>query len=149
MKDINISMSKKELVLLLKHIALANWMLEAHKPKIDAEGRENEIFFDKILALAHENGVADGIVYDKKLRGYFLTEEKEEEYEQYIDAYDKKTFWNILQDELNLRDFIEKHGEKVVAAMDAEKRFKLLEKEAGKYYREFTKNGLKNLRIVK
>jgi hypothetical protein len=149
MGDITITVSGTELKLLLKHVALANWMLEAHKTEKDAEGRENEAFFDKILALAHANGVADGIVYDKELRGYFLTEEKEEEYDQYIDPYDKETFWNTLQDELTMRDFIEKHGEKAVAAMDSKTRFKLLEKEAEKYYQEFTKNGIKNLRIVK
>lgn len=149
MGDIIITVSKKELKLLLKHVALANWMLEAYKAEPDDEGRENEAFFDKILALAHANGAADGIVYDKKLRGYFLTEEKEEEYDQYIDPYDKETFWNTLQDELTMRDFIEKHGEKAVAAMDEKTRFKLLAKEAEKYYKEFPKHGVENLRIAK
>ena len=149
MNDITITVSKKELKLLLKHVALANWMLEAYKNEKDAEGRENEAFFDKILALAHANKAADGIVYDKELRGYFLTEAKEEEYDQYIDPYDKETFWNTLQDELTMRDFIEKHGEKAVAAMDAKTRFKLLAKEAEKYSQEFAKHGVENLRIVK
>ena len=149
MDDITITVSEKELKLLLKHVALANWMLEAYKTEKDDEGRENEAFFDKILALAHANGAADGIVYDEELRGYFLSEEKEEEFDQYIDPYDKETFWNTLQDELTLRDFIEKHGEKAVTAMDEKTRFKLLAKEAEKYYQEFAKHGVENLRIAK
>ena len=149
MSNITIALSENELKLLLKHVVLANWMLESHKSEADDEGRVNEAFYHKILSLADENGVDEGIVFDEDLKNFFLTEKKEEEYHGYIDSYDEDVFWDMLEDELASRDFFEKHGEKAISDMDAKKRFILLEREGEKYYREFVKHGVKNLKIVK
>ncbi len=149
MDDITITVSEKELKLLLKHIELANWMLDAYKTETDDESQENEAFYHRILALAHDSGVSDGIIFDENLKNFFLTYEKEEEYHRDIDSYNDEVFWDILEDELATRDFLEKHEKKTIAEMDSNKRFALLGKEAEKYNREFTKHGLKNLRIVK
>jgi hypothetical protein len=149
MGDIIITVSEKEMRLLLKHVALANWMLESHKIETDDEGRENAAIYHKILALAHENGLPDGIVYENELKNYLLTEEKEEEFQQFIDAYNYDVFWDILADELASRDFLERHGEKAIGAMDAKKRFTLLSREADKYDDEFVEHGVDHLRIVK
>jgi hypothetical protein len=149
MGDIAITVSEKEFKLLLKHIELANWMLDAYKTETDDESRENEAFYHKMLALAHENGVADGIVYDENLHDFFITDEKEQEYHRYIDSYNDEVFWDILEEELATKDFLEKHGKKALAEMDSKKQYALLGKEMEKYNQEFTKHGLKNLRVVK
>jgi hypothetical protein len=149
MGDITISMSEKEMKLLLKHVALANWMLEAYQTEPDDEGRENEAFYHRILTLAYENGLKEGIIYDGDLKDFFLTDEKDQEYHQHIDSYNEEVFWEHLEDELAKRDLLEKHEKKAIAGMDTKKWFDLLGKEFEKYYQEFAKNGLKNLRIVK
>jgi hypothetical protein len=149
MGDITITVSEKELKLLLKHVALANWMLEAYKTEPDDEGRENEAFYHKILTLAHENGLKEGIIFDEDLKDFFLTDEKDQEYHQFVDLYNEEFFWEHLEDELAKRDLLEKHEKKAIEGMDTNKWFDLLGKEVEKYYQEFAKNGVKNLRIVK
>lgn len=149
MGDITVSITEKELKLLLKHVVLANWMLESHKTETDEEGRENAALYHKMLALAHENGLSDGIVYENEFKNYFLTEEKEEEFHQSIDAYNYGVFWDILADELARRDFLERHGKEAIGAMDAKKRFTLLSREADNYDNEFVEHGVDHLRIVK
>jgi len=149
MDDITITVSEKELKLLMKHVELANWMLEAYKTEPDDEGRENEAFYHKILALAHDSGVSDGIIFDENLKDFFLTDEKETEFHQYIDSYNEEVFWEHLEDELAKRDLLEKHKKKAIEGMDTKKWFTMLGMEVEKYYREFKENGLKNLRIVK
>jgi hypothetical protein len=149
MSDATINLSEKELKVLLKHVVLANWMLESNKIEKDDEGLENEALHQKLLALANENGTEEGIIFDKDAQIYFMTEEKEEDYHRYIDLYNEEVFWDVLEDALAGRDFIEKHGKKTVAEMDSKKRFILLEREVERYNREFVKHGLKNLRLVK
>jgi len=149
LSDITITMSGKELKLLLKHVVLANWMLEAYETEPDDKGRENEVFYHRILTLAHENGLKEGIIFDGELKDFFLTDEKEEEYHQHIDSYNEEVFWEHLEDELSKRDLLEKHAKREIEGMDTKKWFDLLGKEVEKYYQEFSKNGLKNLRIAK
>jgi len=91
----------------------------------------------------------EGIIFDGELKDFYLADEKDQEYHEFIDAYNEEVFWENLEDDLAKRDLLEKHAKKAIQGMDTNNWFDLLGKEVDKYYQEFAKNGLKNLRIVK
>ncbi len=146
MSQLSIPMSKDDLELLVKHVALANWMLTSHHEEPDDK---LDAFYSHILGIAKKNGLDDGIEYDEEAKRFSLTEERVDEFHQHIDEYDEDSFWVMLEDVLSERDCLEKHGEEKLAAMDGEKRFALLEKEQDKYAEEFEKHGVLRLKIVK
>ncbi|HNX96509.1 MAG TPA: hypothetical protein PKK12_02410 [Candidatus Aminicenantes bacterium] len=146
MSELTVTLSKKDLELLVKHVALARWMLTSNEEEPD---KKLTAFSSKILGIAKKNGFGDGIEYDEKAKEYFLTEEKEDEYQQHIDEYDEGVFWAMLGDVLSERDCLEKHGEEKLGKMDEEKRWDLIDQEQEKYEEEFEKHGVLRLRIVK
>jgi len=146
MNELTVTLAKKDFELLVKHVALANWMLTSHEEEPD---KKLAAFLSKILGIAKKNGFGEGIEYDEKGKEYFLAEEKEEEYQQHIDEYDEDVFWAMLAEMLSERDCLEKHGEEKLGKMDEEKRWDLIDREQEKYAEEFEKHGVLRLRIVK
>lgn len=146
MNELTVTLAKEDFKLLVKHVALANWMLTSHEEEPD---EKLEAFFSTMLGIAKKNGIDDGIEYDEDAKRFFLTEEREDEYHQQIDEYDEEVFWMMLEEVLSERDCLEKHGEEKLGKMDAEKRYALLEQAQEKYAEEFEKHGVLRLKIVK
>lgn len=103
----------------------------------------------KIFALAKSFGLEDLIEYDEEFGEYMPTHEFEEsEFNEYIDEYDTRVFWEELIMRLARRDALNYVGD-----VDPEMtKAQLKEMQLGleeKYEEEIEANGIANLKIVK
>ena len=149
MSDMTTAFSKEELELLIKHVFIATWVMNAHKGEPTEQEKRNEALEQKVLALAYENGCKEWIQYYESEKEYLISGEKADEFLLPIDEFTQETFWQELITLLAERDFHENHEEKEIEGMDPETRYSCLESEEEKYGQEFEENGVDNLRIVR
>ncbi len=146
MANIEISMSKKNLRLLVQHVFAGNWVLTSTKTERNTEMAE---FYDMILGMAKNYNIIDGIEYDEESGSYDFSGEKEEELMKPIEEYDDDTFWEELIDKLASRDAEQKCGLENFAKLEQMARLNALWAEEEKYNKEFEKHGIDRLKIQK
>jgi hypothetical protein len=144
MAEITITLSKKYLKELVRHVFIGNWVLNATK-----EDRDEEIdnFMDTILSMAKNYNIISEI--DNKLGRYFLNQEKENEYLNDIHEYEDEFFWDELIERLAERDVEKKYGEIALYKMDGLEKMNAIGNEEEKYRVEFEENGIDNLILKK
>ena len=146
MAEIEISLSKKNLRLLIKHVFVGHWVMTS--TKVDRD-KELDDFYDTILSIANTYNVIDGLEYSEKNGSFLISEDKEQEMMKPVEEYEEDIFWQELTDRLALRDAEEKYGSKVLEDMEPMERMKCIWKEEEKYDNEFEKSGIDRLRIMK
>jgi hypothetical protein len=146
MADIEITLTKKNLRLLIKHVFIGNWILTGTKTKQD---KELDLFFDTILSIGKNYNILEGIEYSELSGCYDIGKEREDEYLKSIEEYEEDIFWEELVNRLAIRDFRNEYSEDEMLDMEGIERMKLIWKEEEKYNEEFEKNGLDRLQIKK
>jgi len=148
----NISLSKPELVMLLRMVNIGDWVMFA-----DLEGDE----MDDPVALAHKKVLQklfsaahrakmDGLVfYEPEDKEYYETREFEEDYQEFINKFNNSQFWEMLADRLAMRDLVEQMGgAEAVESMDWMQRGGRLSELADNYEEGFVKHGLQRIRLL-
>jgi len=146
MKMHQINLTTDELKLLFKHVYIGNWVLTATKTTFD---EKHDKFMDKMIDIMVKHKLKDGLIFDEKLKKYFLSMDKEAEYWPDIEDYDNDTFWDNLTGYLAERDAEDKYGIEELNSMDHFDRVKLIVDEEEKYNEEFSQNGIQNLIVKK
>ncbi len=147
-----INFTKKEYLLLLDILYMADWVLNAHK---EAEGKEDtreyEKLEQKILSYAKKMGMEKYVDFDPEYDMYCHSRffEESRRAQEFIDEFENDCFWEELIDRLTRRDFLKSFSEQEIKEMDPYTRFERLLKLSEKYSDEFEKNGLKNLVVKK
>ncbi len=147
-----INFTKKEYLLLLDVLYMADWVLNAHREADEKEDtREYEKLEQKILSYAKKMGVEKYVDFDPEYDMYFHSRffEETRRAQEFIDEFENDCFWEELIDRLARRDFLKSFSEKEIKEMDPYTRFERLLKLSEKYSGEFEKNGLKNLVVKK
>ncbi|HUX36344.1 MAG TPA: hypothetical protein VMV44_00460 [Rectinemataceae bacterium] len=144
MSTIDISLSRKNLRLLIKHVFIGNWIMESTKVAPD---KDNEEFFEAILAIGKNYNLMEGIEYNERTGRYELSTENERVMMAPIEEYQEEVFWQDLVDMLAKRDAVEKHGEAKLADLEPMERMNLIWGEEEKYDDEFEKYGINRLRV--
>ncbi len=147
-----INFTKKEYLLLLDVLYMADWVLNAHKEADEKEDtREYEKLEQKILSYAKKMGMEKYVDFDPEYDMYFHSRffEETRRAQEFIDEFENDCFWEELIDRLTRRDFLKSFSEKEIKEMDPYTRFERLLKLSEKYSDEFEKNGLKNLVVKK
>lgn len=147
-----INFTKKEYLLLLDVLYMADWVLNAHREADEKEDtREYEKLEQKILSYAKKMGMEKYVDFDPEYDMYFHSRffEETRRAQEFIDEFENDCFWEELIDRLTRRDFLKSFSEKEIKEMDPYTRFERLLKLSEKYSDEFEKNGLKNLVVKK
>ncbi len=144
-----INLSKKQYRTLVKLIYLGTWLANAHRTDDIIE--EFEELEQYIFSFCKDFGMENDFEYDESLKRFYLTDEFIENsgIDKLIDEYNLDTFWEELIHMMADKDLLETYGEKGLKEMDIEK---LTEKKIlllDLYEKEFSENGIKNLRVIK
>ncbi len=147
----NISLTKQELVMLLRMVNIGDWVMFADlmvdELKTDSVVQHKKVL-QKLFSAAHKAKM-DGIVsYEPKHKKYYETETFEEDYQGFIDEFNDSQFWAMLSDRLAVRDLVEQVGEKTFDAMEWVERGGKLDKLSCSYEEEFIKNGLERVHLL-
>ena len=146
MADITFTLSKKDMKNLLEHVFLGNWILRATK---DDEDKEEDDFIQRIYSMMKNYNIEEDIDYDKESNKYFIGQEKEEDYMEKVEEYNRDTFIEELIENLTARDIEEKYTKEQLEEFDENEFNDKFHKEAEKYFNEVNKNGIKHIGIVK
>jgi len=147
----NISLTKQELVMLLRLANIGDWVMFAD---LEGDERDNPTalahkkVMQKLFAAAHKAKMEKIVFCDKTSKEYYETKEFEEDYLQFVDAFKDQQFWEVLSDRLAERDLVEKIGEKAFDAMDWIDRGGKLYDLSLNYEDEFEKHGLERLHLL-
>jgi len=147
----NISLTKQELVMLLRMVNIGDWVMFA-----DLEGDERDDpgalahkkVLQKLFSAAHKAKMNALVCYEPKTKECYETEEFEADYQGFIDEFNDSQFWNMLADRLAVRDLVEQVGEKAFDAMEWVERGGKLDDLSRSYEEEFIKNGLERVRLL-
>ncbi len=147
-----INFTKKEYLLLLDVLYMADWVLNAHREADEKEDtREYEKLEQKILSYAKKMGMEKYVDFDPEYNMYFHSRffEDTRRAQEFIDEFENDCFWEELINRLTKRDFLKSFSEKEIKEMDPYTRFERLLELSEKYSDEFEKNGLKNILVKK
>lgn len=146
MSTITISLTKQNLKLLIDHVYIGNWILNAHKIDRDIQ---NDNFFDTIMSIGKNYNITEGIEYIEEIDRFDFSKEKADLIHELIDEHDEDTFWELLVEKLASRDLFEKNTTEKIQAMDKIEYLKAIWREEEKYNDEFETHGIDRLRIKK
>ena len=137
----NIELSQKEYAALCQLVNLGHYMVNGIRTEPVKEYDDLE---QKIYSKAKDAGV-DGIEYDEELKGYYPTQEWEDELQEYIVEYEDIVFWEELSERLAKRDLLVEYSDREIESMHEDEYLdKLFEIEA-EYTEIFEEDGIKNL----
>jgi hypothetical protein len=143
----DIKLSRAQYETLMRLVYLGNWMVNGFRDKDkdpDTDALENYIY-----AKARDFGLGDRITYDEDADAHFPTEKQEADWLADLDDGKNDLFWDELMYRLADRDLVARFGEANVDAMSADERKRMEDELADLYYKEFEKNGLDNLQLVR
>jgi superfamily II DNA helicase RecQ len=145
--QVQISLTKEQYKTLVEMINCGEWMINATRTDRIKKYEKLEQY---IYSFTKEAGLQDCIDYDDELKMFFPTKEFEEtSLHPFHDEYDQETFWEELIDQLAQRDLIAQFGaESFMKLPDKERSAARYEAETI-YNKEFEKNGIENLVLVK
>jgi hypothetical protein len=145
-----IAISKKEYLVLLQILEMAQWVVSAHATGEQPEAKPFDDLEQKIFAMAKEYGLESLVKFDKQLEQYFVTRHYEETSSamEFIDTFENDSFWETLIDRLTERDVIKEVGSAVLSEMEPKERYEAYGKWEHLYAQEFEKHGLERIEIV-
>ncbi len=145
-----IAISKKEYIVLLQILEMAQWVVSAHAIGPLPEAKPFDDLEQKIFALAKEYGLESLITFDRKLGAYFETSHYEETCSamEFVDKFENDSFWETLIDRLAERDVVKKVGRKVLSEMGPKERIMAYGEREDFYSKEFEKYGIERVAIV-
>lgn len=110
---ITLTLSRRELLALMKAVYMGNWVANAHK--VDDFNKEISDIEERVFHAAFDAGFRNVVeeVVDKKNITYAPNSifESETEVHELIDEYDNETFWDELTEHLARRDIVRSHGD--------------------------------------
>ena len=137
-----INLTKKQYRALLDLVYMGSWMVNAYKE--EDYNKEHEKLENHIFSFAKDFGFEN--FADEK---NFPTMDFDNSIQSKIDEYNDEVFWDELINGLCNRDLLNKYGSEKLSKMDWEERFdKKLEFEK-KWEKEFEKNGIDRMGVVK
>jgi hypothetical protein len=145
MREYSITLSKKNMKLLLEHVFLGNLMLV----RADDEENENDIFLNTILSIMKTYNIEEDIEYDEETGKYEVSGDLKDRLMETLTMYDQDCFWEELPKMLALRDLSEKMSMEQMEELGVDGLIKMHIAAAVPYEKEFEKNSLKNLRLRK
>jgi len=147
----DVQLSKKQLLLLLKLVYLGNWIVNAFRTgtRGDEEVDDFEQVTQYIYEIAHKAGLSEYIEYDQEAQRFFptLLLEDESDAAKYRRQYDEETFWHELMHRLADRDFACEYTEKEIKAMTDEELIHKQQPFIDHWSRELEKFGVDRLDI--
>jgi len=146
----NISLTKEEMVMLLRLANIGDWVMFSDLDDEDADPMavEHKKAMQKLFACAHKAGMDDIVSLDPVLDEYFETGAFEGDYLTYVYEYTAKQLLEELPDRLAARDLIDQVGEKAFENMDGVERGGKLQQLAFMYEDEFEQHGLDRLHLL-
>ena len=146
-----IHLTKNEYRSLLEMLSMAEWVMHSHQIESNENCQQHDSVIQKFLSYYKDFKCEDLVEHDKSHNKYYQTsiEDDESPVNILIKEYETEVFWEELTHRLAKRDLIEKHGRKEVAEMEQMERYEAILKETEKYYEEFEKAGIDNLKIEK
>lgn len=145
-KKINVEFTPEQFEKLVRLVYLGEWMVNAHRADDDHIDEFDDIE-DHILSQAIHHGLEDLAYIDEESGKELVSDEIEEEMQQYIAEYDDENFWIELCDRLALRDAIRIHGEDGIINMAPEDRMNLLTDLDEAYREKFAEEDLENVKV--
>jgi hypothetical protein len=145
--SMDIKLTKPQYETLLRLVYLGNWVVNGYR---DADkDNATDAMENYLYAKARDFGLGDRITYDEDQDAHFLVESLENEWLKEYDDYKNDLFWDELMVRLADRDLVARFGEVNVDALPDEDRNKLENDLIDLYYKEFEKNGIDNLQLVR
>ena len=139
-----IKLTKAQYQTLLKMVFLGNWLINA--PRIEPV-KEFDEMEEYIFSHAEQFGVSNEIEKDESTGKIVPSETFEDSLSPYIDEYNQDNMWQELISALAHRDLVEEVGEDNIKEMAPDTFSEKLGELQDKYEKEFTENGILNLRI--
>lgn len=146
MKELSITLSKKELETLLQRLFVGEYILTSDEESADEAGYS---LLQKILAEAHTSGLVKGVSFNELDGQFYIPYEMEEALIAEIDEYDEDIFFNSLLDELIENEMKEKYEPRLLANMSDDAYDRLSKEISDGLVKEFETNGYANLRVNK
>ena len=141
-----ISLTDEQYKYLMQLVYLGNFMANATRNN-DEMIPQFEDMEQHIYASAHEFGCGEYVDRHDAVEGVYPTREFEEMMDRFVCEYDADIFWEELLHRMTERDLVDAFGEKAVSSMSIVERIEKERPFVQTYDKEFSENGLKNLRI--
>lgn len=145
-----IEINKKDAENLLMALTIAEWVTAEdtdEQPEICIDFKE---LFSKLAAMIKKEYAFEWLVPDKKTGEIYLNDDRNEFiYEEIFEPHNDKEFWDALAEKFAWKDMRDKYGEQKLKLMDQEKRFVEFCSIEEKYNKELSKNGFRNVQIMK
>ena len=141
-----INITNKQYKSLMKLAYLGNWLANASRGA-DETIAEFEDITQYVFSFVREYHLESWVERHDESDKWFPTKELEERLSPLIDEYNEDNFWEDLVFDLARRDLIDRYGEDEVEKMDLKELITREQPFLDKYEQEFSKNGIRNLRI--
>ena len=148
-ENMKIEFTKKELKSLIELLYFADYMSCVSEDEYPEKIKNYEKILQKVRKIAFENGLDDYVEpFEKNEYVFSHGIEADEVINEIIDNYDNDNFWFMLASKLALRDVLDKMTPEEYFKLDDEKKFTIRLEQEEFYEREFSKYGIKYLRIL-
>lgn len=143
-----IEFTRTELINLIELLYFGDYMADSSR-EIYPEKRANyDKLLQKIYKIAYQNGMTDFLKPFKE-KFYPTRDFEEDEFIMgVIDTYENESFWQELIFMLSERDVLEKLSVEEYQKLGIIDRIKLETEHEEPYHKEFSENGIRNLRIL-
>lgn len=142
-----IELSKNELKNLIELIYFGEFIFDSSREAYPEKKDKYNKLIQKIFKIAFKNGITD-----LKLYGDEIDVTRDFEDDNFIVGvvreYNTESFWENLMMRLATRDLLEKMSPEEYQNLDRVERLKMETELEEPYHEEFSKNGLKNLKIL-
>jgi hypothetical protein len=140
------TLSRDQYEKLMDLVYLGNWLVNSYRG--DNRLEEYDKLAESILSFAPSAGLQDRVEFDEFEGRYSPSPKFDDEMGKFWEEYDEDVFWNMLVDGLAERDYIRKHGEETLEAIDWEDYSNKLEPFLKKYEKEIDRHGLERLEVI-
>jgi hypothetical protein len=143
-----IEFTKNEMRILIELLYFGEFIFDTSSEAHPEKKEKYDNLLQKIYKIASQNGMTD-ILKPLENKIYPTPEFEEDEFiTGVIDAYENETFWHELMFMLSQRDILEKIPEEEYLKLELTEQIKLQAEHEETYHEEFTKNGIRNLKIL-
>jgi hypothetical protein len=140
------TLSRDQYEKLMDLVYLGNWLVNSYRG--DNRLEEYDKLAESVLSFAPSAGRQDRVEFDEFEGRYSPSAKFDDEMGKFWEEYDEDVFWNMLVDGLAERDYIRKHGEANLEAVDWEDYSNKLEPFLRKYEKEIDRHGLERLEVI-